>query len=848
MVAVLLILFLYRPGVYRFRNRIATSIGSALGRRVAIDDVHIHILPRPGFDLDGLVIYDDPVFSAEPMIRAQEVVAAIRLRSLLRGRLEIATLTATEPSINIVRNSQGRWNLASLIERNAQIPAAPTQKLASERRPAFPYLEASNARINFKIGAEKKSYALTDADVSLWQDSENSWSARMKAEPVRTDFNLTDTGLLQINATWQRAANLHLTPLRITVGWAKGQLGQITTLLTGRDRGWRGGVTLAASLSGTPEALTVESRAAIGGFRRYDILDNRTVNLAATCTGRYSAMTLTLSDVLCEAPVNSGIVRLRGDVGTGTSPHSYDLTFAAHKVPLDSVLDLLREAKQQLPSDLHATGWLDAEFHAIRNDDDPPQLTGKGIASDWQLQSNAGKDVIALGDVALNLMSDSRCCKPGVGVPGSTKRMRTSGNANLNGKDAEPIDGHLLVGPTTLAVNKSAPMNAGGWISSAGYRFFLRGDVDLKDLFSLETALGLQGARASTEGNARLDISISGNWKGLAAPNALGTVQLRNVRAETRALSVPIEIASASVSLGPDIFSMEKLSAKTGATHWSGSVSAPRHCAPGCVFQFDLTADQLSTSELTAWFTQHPAERPWYRIGSGYREGISPLLALQARGNLRVTKLELKKLPATQFTTLLAVDHGKITLNALHAQMLQGRHQGNWTIDASGLPLRYRGTGALQNISLAQVAALMNDAWVSGTADSSFELEATGQDLPELLSNATGKAQFVVRDGRFLHVPIPGTPVAPLPAHRFAGDLQFKNGVWELSGGKLESRDGIYRVSGKASAGDGLDFIFKRGDEQSWNLTGSLAKPRLAARDHSEISRTQPAATPEAKP
>ena len=208
--------------MYKLRTRIATSIGSALGRRVALDNVSLHFLPRPGFDLEGLVVYDDPAFSAEPMIRAQEVSAAIRFRSLLRGRLEIATLSATEPSINLVRNNQGRWNLASLLERNAQIPAAPTGKPASERRPAFPYLEASSARINFKLGQTKKSYALMDADVALWQDSENSWGARIKAEPVRTDFNLTDTGLLQIDATWQRASSLRLTPMQSRCNGRKG--------------------------------------------------------------------------------------------------------------------------------------------------------------------------------------------------------------------------------------------------------------------------------------------------------------------------------------------------------------------------------------------------------------------------------------------------------------------------------------------------------------------------------------------------------------------------------------------------------------------------------------------------
>ena len=92
--AILLILFLFRPGVRHLRYRIAGSISSALGRRVTLDNVRIHVLPRPGFDLEGLVMHDDPAFSAEPIVRAHDVSAAIRLSSLLRGRLEIATLSA----------------------------------------------------------------------------------------------------------------------------------------------------------------------------------------------------------------------------------------------------------------------------------------------------------------------------------------------------------------------------------------------------------------------------------------------------------------------------------------------------------------------------------------------------------------------------------------------------------------------------------------------------------------------------------------------------------------------------------------------------------------------------------
>ena len=102
------------------------------------------------------------------------------------------------------------------------------------------------------------------------------------------------------------------------------------------------------------------------------------------------------------------------------------------------------------------------------------------------------------------------------------------------------------LGPVALTMNTSAPVNAGGWISAAGYRFFLRGDMELKDLFRLENVLGLPVARPAAEGAAKLDVSVSGPWQGFAPPAALGTAQLRNVRAEMRGLNTPIEIGSAN--------------------------------------------------------------------------------------------------------------------------------------------------------------------------------------------------------------------------------------------------------------------------------------------------------------
>ena len=839
--ALLLVLFLFRPGIHQLRNRIATSVGSALGRRVEIDDVRLRVLPRPGFDLDGLLIYDDPAFGSEPMIRSRVVFAAIRFRSLLRGRLEIAKMSATEPSINVVRNAQGRWNIASLIERNAQIPAAPTLKAASENRPAFPYLEATSGRINFKFGQEKKSYALADADVALWQDSENSWGARLKAQPMRTDFNLTDTGSLRIEANWQRSRNLRLTPVRLTLAWEKGQLGQITNLLTGRDRSFRGAVTLTATLTGTPQALAIDSRLAIGGFRRYDIVDGRNVNVATACTATYSAPSHSFADIACESPIGAGAVRLRGSLGAqrGYEYPTYDLTLAAKRVPLASALALFHETKQQLPPDLAATGTLDAEFHALR-EATGTEFTGSGTASDVHLISNEAKDTITLGEIPLVL----------VGNPASghaIRRAKQNTTSESKGKGSEPAEAHLRVGPASLQVSTSAPVTAGGWISATGYRFFLRGDLELRNLFRLESILGLPAVRPAAEGDAKLDVSISGAWQGLATPNALGTAQLRNVRAETHGLNVPIVITSATVVLAPDEFAMQKLSAQTGTTHWNGSVAAPRHCAPACTFRFDLTADRLSSEDLAQWFSPQHEKRPWYRIlSTADREGPSPMLTRQAHGILHVTRLELKKALATQVSTQLSIDRGKLALTDLHAAFLKGTLQGNWNVDASVVPPRYRGAGTLQNASLAQLSALMNDVWITGNAVSSFDLEASGYSFRDLLANAEGKFQFVMKNGSLVHVQIPGAR-GPLPVYRFAGDLQAKKGVWELSGGRLESRDGLYQVAGTVSLEKALNFTLTRGDEQSWNLTGTLTKPHVTPANQ-QLSRTEVKPASDVKP
>jgi uncharacterized protein involved in outer membrane biogenesis len=57
---VLAVLFMVRPGANRLKSRVVNSMSVALGRQTEVSAVTFHLLPRPGFDLENLVVHDDP--------------------------------------------------------------------------------------------------------------------------------------------------------------------------------------------------------------------------------------------------------------------------------------------------------------------------------------------------------------------------------------------------------------------------------------------------------------------------------------------------------------------------------------------------------------------------------------------------------------------------------------------------------------------------------------------------------------------------------------------------------------------------------------------------------------------
>jgi hypothetical protein len=815
--ALILILLLWRPGADQFRSRLEQSLGSALGRKVEIGNVSLQILPRPGFSLSDLSVRDDPEFSLEPILRAEEVSATLHPSSLWRWRIEIATLSFKDASLNLVRRADGRWNVEPILERAAHAPAAPTAESAAEERFRFPYIEVNNGRVNLKLGAEKMPYALTDADLALWLESTEEWGLRLRGQPVRTDMRLSDMGILRANATWRRADDLRKTPLRLTATYDGAQLGQFTKLVYGADRGWRGTVNLSASLSGSAEDLQIQSEGSVDNFRRYDLVAAPTLRLAASCSGRFNGWPRQLSEILCSSPSGDGSLLLRGKVGL-VRPATYDLNLNAAKFPAQRLLEVLRGVKKGLPEDLSATGTVGADISFL-SDGGAATWSGSGstdrlLLTSPVLQTKDGNGAMALGTVPFRAVSDTGNTSHGKAgkKAASTHGWLSTGNA-------------VEVGPLSVDLAEDEPARFHARFSSVGYNASLAGEAPIQRLLAIARAVGVTAVHPALEGDAKVDWQASGMWGAFSQAQNTGIVHLSHARVEFPGLNAPVEIASADVSLTPDIFKLKDLSATAGGMHWTGSILRPRVCPETtCASQVDLHADEISGEKLSLLLNPNIHKQPWYRILTGSpRQSGAALRGLSVEGTLRTDRLAIGDLVAEGVRTQVKLEDGHLHLSDFRGTVLGGRHTGDWEADFTKDPPAYMLTGALEKVSLSQLAQPMHSNWIAGTARGSYEMTLSGWNEADLHASARGTLALFARDGTLTRL----GPAGTLKFGRLEAIFTTGESLVVVSEGKLENAQGLYEVSGVASFAHQLDLKFLRDAGHGFVVSGTLEDPHV---------------------
>jgi hypothetical protein len=354
--------------ISRYQRQITALVSRSLGRPVHLSGVELRLLPRPGFVLHNLSVSEDPEFGAEPILSAATVVASIHIFSLWRGKLEVDRISVDEASLNLVRSSRGRWNLQSLmmgglmdgIDGRQPSNAPSSAQPAVSRKPApFPYLAATNSRVNLKNGQEKSPFSLVGTQLSLWQDAPGAWRLRLRGQPVRTDMeiSLADTGEVRIEASMQTSSPAHelrSMPLKLQAEWRDAQLGQLSRLLLGSDAGWRGDLTADMDVQGTPDAAETKARLRATGVRREEFAPDTPLDFDANCSFRYEHSHKAVHNLGCDTAIGSGLLHLKADLpGNSGNPEA---VLGVKQLPLQAGLDLLRTVRSGFAPGIVAQG------------------------------------------------------------------------------------------------------------------------------------------------------------------------------------------------------------------------------------------------------------------------------------------------------------------------------------------------------------------------------------------------------------------------------------------------------------------------------------------------------------
>ena len=799
----LIALLLVRPQAERVRWRVSQSISLAVGKRIQIGSLHLRFLPRLGFELEDFVIYDDPSVGSEPLLRAQDVTASLRVISLLRGRFEISSLALTNASLNLSRDVQGKWNLRDLLQRTAQISTAPTASAVRESRPEFPYIEATHARINFKIGVEKTHFALTDADFALWQESDDVWAMRLTAQPIRTDANLTDTGVINVSGKWQRAASPAETPVEFGFQWKQAQSGQASKLISGTDKGWRGGVLISGTLSGTSRNLKIAADTSVDGLGRYDVFNSDDLHLAARCAANYNFAANSFSDVDCASPAGSSLLELKGSA-TGLPFSSYRFTLVGNKVPAPDVLTLLRHTTVGVSERLNIDGVLNSAIEISRTrPDQPVQLKGDGELLDVSLTAGNSSPPLRLDRVPFTIASSS------------------------DGRRQENIP-TIDIGPVSVGMGRTSPLQARATLSFTGYRGWVRGDAGVKRLLQVAPLLGIPAPAISADGSSNVDLEISGIWAE-GRPRVTGTAQLRNVRAQVRGLNAPLDVRNANLTLAEDNVRIQNINAAVADTQWRGSMVVPRPCATprDCTLQFNLHAGDVKAASLNNLLNPTARKQSWYKFLSLGRIPASYILQARAAGKVSIEKLTIGSSNSSQLSGDVTLDQGKLTIANFRSTVLGGKIAGEWRADFLARPPIYRGIGNIEEILLSQVADLMQDGWVEGAGSAHFEFKTAGWKLQDVIANADLSTTFAIENARFPHVVLTGK-AGPLRVKAFSGKLALQDGKFSLQDAKLDSADGIYTVSGTASLAGALRLKMASEGPTGYDLSGTFTNTRVS--------------------
>lgn len=815
-VVALLLAMLFVPpfiSIRRYKTDITRVLSASLGRPVHLSSVELRLLPRPGFALNDLTIESDPEFGAEPVLHASSVTAAIRLLSLWRGRLVISSISVDDASLNLVRNPDGRWNLEDLFHT----AAARSQVQQQARAVPFPYLEATNSRVNIKNGLEKLPFSLVNADISLWQENPGDWRVRLRGQPARTDvsLDLADTGILELEGSLRHAPSLRQMPIHFDLEWREAQLGQLSRLITGSDPGWRGDLTGDMHLDGTAEATRVTTRLRATGVHRAEFAPAEPLDFDANCSFVYRYASRDVQNLACDSPLGDGHFRLDGNLPGNAPPQIHA---ELQRIPVQAGLDILRTMRSGLSEDLAAAGSISGKLaydsSAAKNSAPVPPRSHHPQAGDTK--NLPPQQTALLGSLTIEgLRLSGGPIRQPIGFP-----KFTLAPVALSGSQTDALQASV-----PISAGAPAALDLGMQFTIAGYQVNLRGPAALSRLRDLTHLVGFTNPSLldSLGGEpATLDLTAKGPWllalnasllspsgsvppsvsepsTGADTPAAdllTGTVSFHGANWKFDMLANRVEISEATLHVSPDALLWDSVVFTYGPVRGTASLQLPLRCEPDqpCPPQLELQFSDLDATKLeAALLGAHKPDTLLSSLIARFTPSQRPVWP-QLDVALKADSLILGPVTLRSVSADSHLHADKADISSFDGSLLGGQVHLSGTIANANRPA-YSLEGTFTKLAARSVCQLFKLQCARGTVDGSGKIDLSGFTDTDLASSAAGTLHFDWLGGSVTSASKKTVSEAPLPAalarfNRWTADAIIAKGAVTLGDNQVRQGGG----------------------------------------------------------
>src|SRR5271163_875719 len=292
----------------RLQRRLTARLESVFGRSVEVGRYDFTLWGGPTLEAQSVSFGEDPRFGHEYFLHAESLTVRLRWQSFFRGHMELGAISLESPSLNLVRNGEGDWNVAEWLPKSAAsaTPASASSFVSSSVPGAvrFGRIDVSSGRINFKRGDEKIPFALTDVNGYIEPDRSGRWTLNLEAVPARAAVLLQQAGTIRVSGHVGGTSS-RLRPAVLDLAWDAASLSDLLHLARGYDFGVRGDMGLVVHAETQGDNWALRGRAELRRLHRWDFAarpDNPAVNVNAKMILYPLASGLDITEATIEAP------------------------------------------------------------------------------------------------------------------------------------------------------------------------------------------------------------------------------------------------------------------------------------------------------------------------------------------------------------------------------------------------------------------------------------------------------------------------------------------------------------------------------------------------------------------